>query len=124
MLSFLAEYWHTLLVTLIYVVSGIFTLIKLIKKNKNVKIGADSYKRIVEELPNLLKIAENIVGLNGESKKSFVMNQIKLMISGTGITASEEDINSISTMIDSLVDLSKNINTAVNKHDINTVTGV
>jgi type IV secretory pathway VirB4 component len=78
----------------------------------------------VEELPNLLKIAENIVGLNGESKKSFVMNQIKLMISGTGITASEEDINSISTMIDSLVDLSKNINTAVNKHDINTVTGV
>lgn len=131
-LQFLLENWAVIVSALCSLTAGVITIIQLVKRNKSILINSESFKTIIAELPTLVAMAEKISGLDGDSKKEFVMNQLTLKINSMGIKATANDLLTLSNMVDSLVSLSRTINTLpptkkpenANMNDIDPLTGV
>lgn len=111
MLDFLQNNLTLILTIIAELVVGITTTIVLIKKNKDVKVNSSNFSSLIADLPTLIDMAEKITGLDGTSKKTYVMQQISLRLASMGISANTEELKNLSDMVDSLVALSKSINT-------------
>lgn len=109
-IEFITDNWVVILTVLAQVLASIITIIKLIKNNKNLKLGSTAIQLIMEDLPDLITLAEKISGLDGTAKKEYVMREVQLKLSSMGVIITQEDLLTLSDMVDSLVSLSKSIN--------------
>lgn len=81
-------------------------------KSKNAKASkiVTGVSKVIKAFPSIIATAEK-VGNNGEERKAFAMTQASLLCQALGFEPTEDQVNEFSKIIDTLVALTKEINT-------------
>ena len=103
MLSYIVNNSLTFLSILISIIMVVIAIINCIKSGNLKQLFI-----IINEIPNLIKEAEALIGSgNGKVKFNYVKNTIKLMCLSKGIKINDDVIE---TIINEQVEMSKNVN--------------
>ena len=103
MLSYIVNNPLTFISILISIVMVVVALINCIKSGNLKQLFI-----IINEIPNLIKEAETLIGSgNGKVKFNYVKNAVKIMCLSKGLKINDEVIE---TIINEQVEMSKNVN--------------
>ena len=96
------------------IIASILSIIAFILSNgsKNAKASkiVTGVSKVIKAFPGIIATAEK-VGNTGEERKAFAMEQASLLCQALGFEPSEAQIDEFSEIIDTLVALTKQINT-------------
>ena len=96
------------------IIASILSIIAFILSNKSKNTKASNIvtgvSKVIKAFPGIIATAEK-VGNSGEERKAYAMEQASLLCQALGFEPSEEQIDEFSEIIDTLVELTKQINT-------------
>lgn len=104
-LEFIVVYWRYIVVAIAYLVSLVFSIILLVKKNKGFDVYSKAINKVLVNIPEYICVAE-ASGATGARKKLMVINlALQDLCNSFGRELTDDESNYIQGLLNQYIEL-------------------